>query len=282
MGKKPLYVSDLDGTLLNTEGKLSGVTRSGLKKLGQHGVPFTVASGRTFSSIRSALGDAQLQLPVISSDGALISGFDSPAPLFLFGMDHELSVELTQFCQARGFHPLWDVWDGTENCLVSEGPQNAASRWFHDHKQKEVFYRWKFLPHLELKKEWKLISLTLMDEPGRLTAFRPLVEERFGPWFKTDYAQLETFGDFAALWVQSKEARKENALRVLTGMLGYPDEEVFVFGDEMNDLGMFSHLWKGVAVANARPELKERAHEVIEAHHEDSVIRFILGQNQIE
>lgn len=282
MGKKALFVSDLDGTLLGREGLLSPVTVQGLEKLHCHGVPFTVASGRTFSSIRRVLGEAPLRLPVISSDGALISAYDSPAPLHLFAMSHHLAVELTRFCLEKGVHPLWDVWDGQENLMVSEGPKNPASAWYHDHKQAEQFYRWRFTDPLVLDPRWRLISLTLLDEPEKLEELRILIDQRFGTWFKTDYALLTQTDGYAALWVQSQEARKENALRVLTGMLGYPDGEVYVFGDELNDLGMFCGTWHSVAVANARPELKEKAVSLIDAHHEDSVIRFILEKNQIE
>lgn len=271
----PLFVSDLDGTLLALDGRLSEFGAATLAELTARGVPFTVASGRTFASIRRALGSTRLNLPVISSDGALISAFDSPAPLHLFAMEDGPLDRLVDDLVERGFHPLLDVWDGKENYLLSEGPQNPIEEWYHDHKASEEFYLWRH-DGLERPPSAKTISLTLLDRPEWLEPLREDLESGYGDWFKTDYMVLREVEDGAALWIQHRDARKENALEILGRMLGYEGSNVVVFGDELNDLGMFGREWHAVAVENARTELKERAREVIGHHGEDSVLRYVL------
>lgn len=272
----PLYVSDLDGTLLQTDGHLSDFGRSTLNDLTARGVPFTVASGRSFSSIRRALGSCRLKLPLISSDGALISTFDSPAPLHLFAMEPSVLDDLIADLQGRGHSPLLDVWDGAENTLVSEGPRNPIEAWFHDNKADEEFYRFRHEPALRRPSGAQTISLTLLDRPEWLEPLREDIDEIYGDWFKTDYLVLRSVDDGAALWIQSRDARKENALEVLGDMLGYQGPNVVVFGDELNDLGMFGREWHAVAVGNARDELKDRAREVIGHHGDDAVLKYIL------
>ncbi len=272
----PLFVSDLDGTLLQADGTLSEFGRLTLAELTARGIPFTVASGRTFSSIRRALGVTQLHLPVISSDGALISSFDNPTPLHLFAMDEEPLETLVADLVGRGFAPLLDVWDGTENYLLSEGPCNPVMEWYHDHKGAEEFYRWRHQSDLGLPIGSKTISVTLLDRPEWLEPLREDLEQNYGAWFKTDYLVLKEVEDGAALWIQHKDARKENALEILGQMLGYQGNQVVVFGDELNDLGMFGREWHAVAVGNARNELKDRAREVIGHHTDDSVLRYVL------
>lgn len=272
----PLFVSDLDGTLLQTDGRLSEFSRTTLAELTARGVPFTVASGRTFSSIRRALGTVQLNLPVISSDGALISHFDSPAPLHLFDMEEAPLDRLIADLVERGFHPILDVWDGRENFLLSEGPQNPVEAWFHDHKAAEEFYLWRHEPGLVRPAGSKVISITLLDRPEWLLPLQDDLEALYGDWFKSDYMVMKEVEDGAALWIQNREARKENALEVLGQMLGFEGANVVVFGDELNDLGMFGREWHAVAVGNARDELKDRAREVIGHHTEDAVCRYIL------
>lgn len=271
----PLFVSDLDGTLLALDGHLSDFGATTLAELTARGVPFTVASGRTFASIRRALGSTRLNLPVISSDGALISTFDSPAPLHLFAMEEGPLDRLVEDLVDRGFHPLLDVWDGKENYLLSEGPQNPIEEWYHDHKGIEEFYLWRH-DGLERPAGAKTISLTLLDRPEWLEPLREDLEGLYGDWFKTDYMVLREVEDGAALWIQHRDARKENALEILGRMLGYEGSDVVVFGDELNDLGMFGREWHAVAVENARSELKERAREIIGHHGEDAVLRYVL------
>lgn len=273
----PLFVSDLDGTLLQPDGRLSEFGRSTLTELTERGVPFTVASGRTFSSIRRALGDLKLNLPVISSDGALISNFESPEPVHLFPMELGPLETLMAELVAEGYAPVLDVWDGTENYMLSEGPSNPVMTWYHDNKQVEKFYRWRH-EALQVPHRSKVISLTLLDRPEWLEPLREDLDERWGEWFKTDYLVMEQVEDGAALWIQSRDARKERALEVLGTMLGYRGSDVVVFGDGLNDVGMFSRDWHGVAVDNAREEVKKRAREVIGHHRDDSVCRYILGR----
>lgn len=272
----PLFVSDLDGTLLQPDGRLSSFGRSTLADLTARGVPFTVASGRAFASIRRALGDTVLTLPVISSDGALISRFDSPAPLHLFAMEDGPLEDLVADLADRGLNPLLDVWDGSENYLLSEGPQNPVEQWFHDHKSAEEFYRWRHEAVGSLPPGSQTISITLLDRPEWLVPLREDLDEKYGEWFKTDYMVLKEVDDGAALWIQHRDARKEKALEILGQMLGYEGNQVVVFGDELNDLGMFGREWHAVAVENAREELRERAREIIGHHADDSVLRYIL------
>lgn len=272
----PLFVSDLDGTLLMSDGHLSEFGRTTLADLTARGVPFTVASGRTFSSIRRALGSTKLALPVISSDGALISNFDSPAPLHLFAMEDDPLDQLVADLTERGLTPLLDVWDGTENYLLSEGPQNPVEQWYHEHKGAEEFYLWRHEPGLRRPLGSKTISLTLLDRPEWLGPLREDLDDKYGNWFRTDYLVLKEVEDGAALWIQHRDARKENALEVLGTMLGYQGSQVVVFGDELNDLGMFGREWHAVAVGNARSELKDRAREIIGPHGDDAVLRYVL------
>ena len=272
----PLFVSDLDGTLLQLDGQLSDFALTTLAELTTRGVPFTVASGRTFSSIRRALGKTKLNLPVISSDGALISSFDNPTPLHLFAMEDGPLETLVADLVERGFSPVLDVWDGSENYLLSQQPQNPVMEWYHDHKGGEEFYRWKHQADLSLALGCQAISVTLLDKPEWLEPLRDDLAESYGEWFKTDYLVLKEVDDGAALWIQHRDARKEKALEILGQMLGYEGSDVVVFGDELNDLGMFGREWHAVAVGNARSELKDKAREVIGHHTDDSVIRYIV------
>ena len=51
-----------------------------------------------------------------------------------------------------------------------------------------------------------------------------------------------------------------------------------VFGDEVNDIGMFKAADEALAVANAIPAAKEHATEIIDSNEEDGVARYISGR----
>ena len=68
-----LYVSDLDGTLLDSETTLSQFSRDTLNALMDQGLLFTVASARSVASMRQVLAGLCLRLPVVEVNGAFVS-----------------------------------------------------------------------------------------------------------------------------------------------------------------------------------------------------------------
>lgn len=58
-------------------------------------------------------------------------------------------------------------------------------------------------------------------------------------------------------------------------LCGIADRELIVFGDHVNDINIFRTAAHAVAVANAMPDLKRHATQVIGSNEEDSVVKFI-------
>ena len=70
---KTLYVSDLDGTLLNSKGELSDNTAAIINSLISHGLDFTVNTSRTPKSAEHILAKLKLKLPAIVMNGQIHS-----------------------------------------------------------------------------------------------------------------------------------------------------------------------------------------------------------------
>ena len=75
--------------------------------------------------------------------------------------------------------------------------------------------------------------------------------------------------------MHDRRATKDQAIRTLLEQYGLDKRELVVFGDGLNDLGMFGVADRSVAVANAFDALKERATTIIGPNEEDSVARYI-------
>lgn len=67
-----LYVSDLDGTLLNNQQKLDDEAVNILNQLIEQGNHFTVATARSIESVREILKDVHLKLPIILINGVFV------------------------------------------------------------------------------------------------------------------------------------------------------------------------------------------------------------------
>jgi len=69
---------------------------------------------------------------------------------------------------------------------------------------------------------------------------------------------------------------KANALKELEEILNVSKDEVTVFGDSVNDIGMFEYAGKKIAVKNAIDEVKKRADIVLEyTNDEDAVAKYL-------
>ena len=72
MDEKTLYVSDLDGTLLNSEKEVSEYSRTTMNALIADGVHFTIATARTAASTVKILSGLNINIPVVLMNGAVI------------------------------------------------------------------------------------------------------------------------------------------------------------------------------------------------------------------
>jgi hydroxymethylpyrimidine pyrophosphatase-like HAD family hydrolase len=77
------------------------------------------------------------------------------------------------------------------------------------------------------------------------------------------------------LEITDRRATKGQALKALADLHRIPREQVAAVGDSLNDIDMLLYAGTGVAVANARPEVKAVADFVTASNLEDGVAVFI-------
>ena len=70
--KVKLIVSDIDGTLVNSENEISELTVQLVKKLKEKNILFSFASQRVHSSIVPLADELDIRIPFISLNGSLI------------------------------------------------------------------------------------------------------------------------------------------------------------------------------------------------------------------
>ena len=89
----------------------------------------------------------------------------------------------------------------------------------------------------------------------------------------------DIYSDAPQCELSSEKATKANAALELKSMLGC--DKLVVFGDNLNDISMFSVADECYATSNAVPELKEIATAVIDSNDDDGVARWLEKNAQI-
>ena len=274
---KTLYISDLDGTLLNKSAEISEHTEKSLCRLIENGLNFSVATARTAATTLQMVSGIPIHVPVILMNGASIYDIhnstyvktyfiEKPSVQQLFsaikrhhaaGFNYIIKDDIlsTWYEQINSDHTLRFV----EERIQKYGKQFAQIDDFSGLADKPVLY----YSVCDVKE--KLVPLQ-----EELCRIQDLHVEFYRDVYEEGYWYLEAC---------SVHASKYNAVKFLREEYGF--DKVVSFGDNLNDLPMFLASDESYAVANAKPEVKEKATSVIPGNDEDGVVKWLLDRFQL-
>ncbi len=273
--KRRVYVTDLDGTLLGDDARLSATTRTGLVKLIGSGLMLTVASARSVVAMQSILAGLRLPLPVIELNGAFISDLGTGRHLVTNALETELAVGAYELICAAGCLPFVSSFDGEFERLHYSEIGNPGMKWYLDDRLSNNDSRLSKTADLSSRFSEQVVCLTVIDRPDVVEELRAGMVERFDGRLSVRRFSNEYFGGWDWLTVHDVRATKDRALATLLDACDLGDAEVVAFGDSDNDLPLFRSADRAIAVANASAELKSLAAEVIGPSSEDSVVGFL-------
>ena len=274
--RRTLYVSDLDGTLLRSDGSLSPYSARTLNRLIAEGMPFTVASARGCGPIRSALDGLALRLPVVATNGAYVSDLATGRHLAVHALPPGVAHDLWTLFDRQGYSPFLFTFDGSADRFyyTSDSLRNDGMRRFHRKREIRQDPRLRRLDDLREGLDDQVVRFTLIDSLPRIRDLEREVRRRHG-----DAVQIHTHDHYDAVWyhltVLDARATKDQGTAALIRLLDLAHGRLVVFGDQLNDIPMFRMANEAYAVAGAAPELAEHATAVIGSNDDDAVARWL-------
>lgn len=273
-----LYVSDLDGTLLDAGGKLSETSRALLSGMLINGLQFTVASARSVWSIGQMLEGLLITAPVIELNGAFVSDVSTGRHLVINSLSDAVKHAVYLEIQAAGFLPFISTFDGERDNLYHSSILNDGMQWYLDDRTAIRDPRLRPPRSLDTILDEQVICFTIIDREEKLKPLEERLRRLYGDLVNLHlYRHLYSSG-WHWLTVHDARACKSRALKALLDMLGLQSSDLTVFGDDVNDIAMFEQAGRAVAVSNAIEPVKERAHLLIGSNCEDSVAKFIYRE----
>lgn len=266
---KTLYVSDLDGTLLTSDMKISENSLNIINTLIDGGMFFTYATARSISSASIVAKGLSTKHPIIAYNGAFIVEPDTKKILAKEDFSREQTEAVQDILSQNHVSPLvYSFVEGKER--VSWIPQEENEGKAHyiasrkgdkrlrpitteDELYKgEVFY----FTCIGEKEELEPIYMALKDNENYTCTFQPEI-------YREEYW----------LEIMPRKATKANAILKLKDLLGC--ERIVSFGDAINDIPMFQISDECYAVENAVEELKQMATAVIKSNNTDGVANWL-------
>lgn len=273
---KTLFVSDLDGTLLDGDGRLSETTVELLNEAMEAGAQVTVATARTPATVEPLLSRLRHKtLPAIVMTGAARWDFQSKKyldPKFI-SADRSEAVErifaetdVTPFVYVLGDDGLLNAYHGGESL-------NKDERKFVDERRGLKLKRFMLRQTLPEKDRGRAVLYLGMGPAGQTSEIARRLREE-SDVAVSDYR--DTYNpEVGLIEVFAPGVSKASAVKSLKEDTGAG--RVVVFGDNLNDIDMMKAADAGVAVANALPEVRAVATEVIGRNTESAVARYISG-----
>ena len=266
-----LFVSDLDGTLLNSEAQLSDETVAIINEGLECGMNFTISTARTPTTALKIIEKLNLRLPVMMMNGVLVYDIASKRYIKKEVMDNSVVMVLLGLIKVKGLDCFLYGLDNEQFVAYYDSVESTSLNYFRNERIMKYDKKFTEVEDLSLVAGRDIIYCMLRELKEKLEGlYRELsvvkgVKAEFYPdIYSDDYYMLEIYSD---------QASKKEAVNYLRGNGRY--DSVVGFGDNLNDKALREACDYFYAVANAHPEIQELADSVIPSNEENGVARFI-------
>lgn len=275
---KRLFVSDLDGTLLNSKAEISDTTAQIINQGIAGGMDFTISTARTPTTALKLVERLHIKLPVMLMNGVLIYDMASGRYLQKAVMEETVVMVLLGLIKLKGLSCfLYALEDGQFRAYY-DSVESTSLNYFRNERIMKYDKKFTEVEDLSLIAGNDIIYCVLREPKEKLEGlYRELsvvrgVKAEFYPDVYNDaYYMLEIY---------SEKASKKEALSYLRATRHY--DSVIGFGDNLNDKALLEESDYFYAVSNAHPEIQNMADSVIPSNDEDGVARFIEQMMQHE
>ena len=272
---------DLDGTLLDSQKRVSAVNREALEYAAAKGVHIVPTTGRFFGMMPEAVRDLPFVRYAITINGAQVYDRETDRAIVREEIPVGRAVEIMELLD--GFDVIYDCYRNNWGWM-SASLQNKAEAYATDEHYLKMVREFRN-PVPDLKRHLletepeggvqKVMLFSRNDEPEakELRAIEKAMAERF-PEIKITSS---TWND---LEFNNPSAHKGSSLARFAEHLGFGLENCMSFGDGRNDLTMIEAAGIGVAMENAVEEVKAAADHITKSNDENGVAeairRFVL------
>ncbi|GAA2019051.1 HAD family phosphatase [Nakamurella flavida] len=254
-----MIATDLDGTLLDADGRVSRRNADALRRAEEAGVRVVVATGRPIWWLQPVL-DTGFTGTAVCLNGAVV--FDV-GRRDIVGTSPLTTTVMTDFVRAL------DARTGRTALAVERLGVDAGSCWAersYDHPWGDAEFQLTDRDDLLSEPAAKLLIRLGHDSRALAVAAREVAGDDVHVTYSSDDGLIE---------VAAAGVNKGATLSRLAGQWGISAAETIVFGDMPNDLEMLAWAAHGVAMGNAHPDVHAVADEVAPEHHEDGVAQVL-------
>lgn len=271
---KKAIIMDIDGTLTNSEKKISEKTKNKLMELQEKGALLVLASGRPDKGLMQYVKELEMDKHhgiIISFNGAKVIDCQSNEILFNQTMPVETCKAVIKHIKKFDVKPIVykndymyvnDVYDNMVHVWGGELNVIKYEAGLTNYKICEVYDMEEFADYPMNK------ILIAADDEYLKNNYKDIMEP-----FKDSLScvfSADMYFEFT-----EKGIDKANAIRSSLGSLGYTKDDIIAFGDAGNDKTMLEYAGIGVAMGNASQDIKDIADYITLSNDEDGIVHAL-------
>lgn len=256
-----LVAIDLDGTLLNSQHKISPAVKEAISLAKQKNIHVVLASGRPYLGIQPYLKELGLDTPsnyCISNNGSVIHQANDGSHLVENLLDFTDYLYFEELARSIGIHMH----------ALADNTMFTANRHISQYTLSDAYLTntpLVYCPVDEMELSLGFTKIMMIDHPEKLDIGISYIPENA---FE-NYAMIRTSPNF--LEVSNKTSTKGAALQIICEELGITPDKVMCIGDQNNDIQMLKYASVSVAMGNAAEHIRELAKFVTTTNDLDGV-----------
>jgi len=253
-----LIVTDMDGTLLKSDGTLPDNFYDTFYKLREKGIIFLIASGRQYHTLLNNFNEVRDSISVIAENGAIV--IHQGKKLFSKKIDRDKALEIVK--DVKQVKNCDVVLCGSDYAYVEDKNMEFAEA------VNKYYHHTKVIRDLQDFPQDEVLKIAVYDYEDAKSA-RDELYPRWGNEFQL-IVSGKHWMDYGRLDVD-----KGTALEHLQKYFNIQPGETVVFGDYFNDVPMFDKAYYSFAMENAPDGVKDKARFTAGSNDSNGVIEKI-------
>lgn len=260
-----LLALNIDGTLLQSNGRLHKSTKEAVDYVREKGIYVTLVTSRSFPSAKKVAKALKIDSVLITHRGGYVAK-ELEKPVLERRISEDIAFEIVRLlegfqCQIRLVHEKYSLANKLKinNNLLAKTVVNSGDPLYYPHQFVDS------------------ISDTIMDEPITPPKIEVYFEQKNdfedakkaieGMFSEVDLLRLTDY----RMEIVPRGVSKLTGLLFLAQQLGIKRSEIVAIGDAIDDLEMIEAVGLGVAMGNAPIEVKKAADWITRSNNQQGV-----------
>ena len=268
---KILYISDLDGTLLNKNAELTSYSKDVINQFVSSGGYFTVATARTLDTVLHILDGVRLSVPMVLNNGATIYDAAGGENVRAEIIKHSAAAGMFKTLAEYGITGFVFTFKDGDIRFYYENLDDEHRKAFHDERSGKYGRVYEQIGSFSELADSDVMYFSTCDAHDRLVSVYEALKADSN--LRVEFYRDVYHDSYWYLEICSDTASKYNAVKHLKEAYGF--DKIVSFGDNLNDLPMFRVSDMRIAVENARQEVKDAADVICDANYNDGVVKWL-------